>query len=78
MTIKKNKHASVRIQAQNPDHHLYNNNGTWWLHYTSYPTPITSRRIRRSLRTRDLETARRRRDNVLAQLFFEQGKEVAV
>lgn len=76
MEIRKNKHASVRIWAQNPDHHLYNNNGVWWIHYTSYPTASTSKRIRRSLKTRDLELARERRDAFLAQLFFE-AKEVA-
>jgi len=48
MTIHKNDQASVRIWAHNPDHHLYNNNGTWWLHYTAYPTPLTTQRLRRS------------------------------
>lgn len=76
MEILKNNRASVRIWANNPDHHLYNNNGVWWLHYTSYPTPQTSKRIRQSLRTRDLETAREQRDAFLAHLFFEH-KEVA-
>jgi hypothetical protein len=76
MEILKNKHASVRIWAHNPDHHLYNNNGVWWLHYTSYPTATTAKRIRRSLKTRDIENARERRDAFLAQLFFEH-KEVA-
>jgi len=73
MTIRKNKHASIRIWAQNPDHHLYNNNGVWFLHYTSYPTPVTTKRIRRSLKTRHLCVARERRDAFLAQLF--QGPE---
>jgi hypothetical protein len=76
MEILKNKHASVRIWANNPDHHLYNNNGVWWLHYTSYPTPVTTKRIRRSLKTRDLSVARERRDAYLAHLFYE-AKEVA-
>ena len=76
MKILKNKHASVRIWAQNPDHHLYNNNGVWWIHYTAYPTATTAKRIRRSLKTRDLELARERRDAYLAHLFFE-AKEVA-
>lgn len=72
MEILKNKHASVRIWAHNPDHHLYNNNGVWWLHYTSYPTATTAKRIRRSLKTRNIEAARELRDAFLAQLFFEQ------
>ena len=69
MTIKRNANSSIRIQSTNRNHHLYNNNGTWWLHYTSYPTPVTTQRIRRSLKTRDLTVARKRRDAVLTQLF---------
>ncbi len=77
MTILKNQHASVRIWAQNPNHHLYQNNGSWWIHYTAYPTANTSKRVRRSLGTRKLHEARERRDAFLAQLFYEQDKEVA-
>ena len=73
MTIHKNDQASVRIWAHNPDHPLYNNNGTWWLHYTAYPTPQTTERLRRSLKTRDVTLARSRRDAVLAQLFSGRG-----
>ena len=73
MTTHKNDQASVRIWAHNPDHHLYNNNGTWWLHYTAYPTPLTTQRLRRSLKTRDVTLARSRRDAVLAQLFSGRG-----
>ncbi|MFX3681363.1 MAG: hypothetical protein ACN6I3_00410 [bacterium] len=69
MTIKKNHHASIRIGSENPDHHLYNNNGTWWLHYTAYPTPASKERVRCSLRTRELVVARKRRDVQLEQLF---------
>ena len=69
MTIQKNKHASVRIWAQNPDHHLYNNNGTWWMHYTAYPTPVTTQRVRRSLKTSDLQTAREKRDAIFGELL---------
>ncbi len=50
----------------NENHHLWNNNGTWFIHYTVYPTPVTKERIRRSLGTRDLEVARTRRDSILA------------
>ena len=69
MEILKNKHASVRIGSSNPDHHLYNNNGVWWLHYTSYPTPATSKRIRRSLKTQEVTLARQQRDTILKDLF---------
>ena len=77
MEIRKNKHASIRIWAQNPDHHLYNNNGVWWIHYTAYPTEITKKRIRRSLKTRDLELARERRDAELARLFYQEPSTAA-
>ncbi|MDD3180305.1 MAG: hypothetical protein PHQ04_08130 [Opitutaceae bacterium] len=53
---------SVRVHTSNPNHHLWNNNGTWFLHYTVHPTPFTKERIRRSLGTKCLETARQRRD----------------
>ena len=74
MTIKRDANSSIRIQSTNRNHHLYNNNGVWWLHYTSYPTPATSKRIRRSLKTRDVTLARRRRDTILKDLFEGAGK----
>jgi hypothetical protein len=51
----------------NPNHNLWNNNGTWWIHYTRYPTPITKERVRRSLRTKSVEEARLKRDAWLRQ-----------
>lgn len=56
--------------AGNADHHIWNNNGTWWLHYTLHLADYTKRRVRESLRTRDVEEARRRRDARLATLRF--------
>ena len=56
----------VRVRAENPNHHLWNNHGTWFLHYTVYPTPLTKERIRRSLGTKDVATARRNRDTFFA------------
>jgi len=53
---------AVRVPTTNPNHHLWNNNGTWFLHYTVHPTAFTKERIRRSLGTKCLETARQRRD----------------
>jgi hypothetical protein len=57
---------SVRINPANPNHHLWNNNGTWWLHLTLHVPDFKKRRIRRSLSTADLLTARRQRDRLLA------------
>lgn len=59
---------SIRVNADNPNHHLWLNNGTWFLHLTVHPDAHTKQRIRRSLRTRCLEAARRRRDRFIALL----------
>lgn len=69
MTIRRNANSSIRIDTQNPNHHLYDNNGTWWLHYTSYPTPVTKQRVRRSLKTKNVLVARQKRDALFAELF---------
>ena len=69
--------ASLRISEANPNHHLWNNNGTWFLHYTVYPTPFTKERIRRSLGTKDVAVARARRDAFFAHLATEAAKPVA-
>lgn len=63
---------AIRVNPGNPNHHLFNNNGTWWCHYTRSPTPITAERVRRSLGTKSLSEARRRRDIVLG-LFNPEG-----
>lgn len=60
--------GSVRINAANPNHHLWNNNGIWYVHYTVHPTPLTKSRVRESLKTKCLEEARRRRDDILGRL----------
>lgn len=59
--------TSVRVRTANLNHHLWNNNGTWYLHYTMHPTPLTKTRIRVSLETKDVETARRKRDEFFSQ-----------
>ena len=57
--------VAIRLNPANPDHHLWNNNGTWFVHYTVHPTPLTKQRIRASLQTKDLAQARARRDKLL-------------
>ena len=59
---------SVRIIATNPNHHLWNNNGRWWCHYTLYFVGGSRRRVRHSLKTADVEKARIIRDRILAAL----------
>ncbi|MBL9212617.1 MAG: hypothetical protein JNL92_19305 [Opitutaceae bacterium] len=64
----------IRVRAENPNHHLWNNHGTWFLHYTVHPTPFTKERIRRSLGTKDVRIARERRDSFFAHLASEAAK----
>ena len=59
---------SVRVNRKNPDHHLWNNHGTWWLHYTLHMADFTKRRVRKSLGTHDVDEARTRRDELFANL----------
>jgi len=51
--------------GENADHHIWNNNGTLWCHYTIHVANYTKRRIRYSLKTKDRETARLLRDDIL-------------
>ncbi len=64
----------IRVRSENENHHLWNNHGTWFLHYTVHPTPFTKERIRRSLGTKDVNVARERRDTFFAQLASEAAK----
>ena len=66
-----NATLSVRVNRGNPDHHLWNNHGTWWLHYTLHLPDFTTRRIRKSLGTHDLDQARERRDDLFATIETE-------
>ena len=61
--------VALRIDESNLDHHIWDNNGTWWIHYTIYPTPVTVERIRSSLKTKSLPEARSRRDEILGELL---------
>ena len=66
--------SGIRVRTENPNHHLWNNHGTWFLHYTVHPTPFTKERIRRSLGTKDIAVARERRDAFFANLAVETAK----
>ena len=61
---------SLRVDHANPLHHLWCNNGTWWVHYTLH-FGGRKRRIRRSLGTRVIEVAVQRRNDLLARLANE-------
>ena len=59
---------SVRI-TKTPFHHLWNNHGTWWCHYTEHLPDFTKRRVRRNLHTDDSHIARLLRDSILLNAF---------
>ena len=63
------EHPTLAIRkTDNQDHHLWNNNGTYWVHYTEHRPDYTKRRVRRSLHTDNLGIARVLRDSLLSDL----------
>lgn len=66
--IAQRDRLAVRVDSTNPDHHLWNNRGTWWCHFTLHKADYTAQRIRVSLKTRDQGEARVRRDEVLSAI----------
>ncbi|MFM8718308.1 MAG: hypothetical protein ACKOFH_02065, partial [Chthoniobacterales bacterium] len=49
----------------NPDHNIWNNNGTFWCHFTVHNPDFTKERVRVSLHTKDRDEARQRRDFIM-------------
>ena len=66
----------IRIDLDNPDHHIWDNNGTLWLNYVVYPTRATAERRRVSLKTKLLEEARSRRDEIFSWFASREGAEL--
>lgn len=69
---KKNFKVSMRDTRDiksNPNHHIWNNNGTWCIYFTIHNDDNTAQRIRKTLGTNDVEEARRRRDKILKKLM---------
>ena len=64
----------IRVRKLNPNHHLWNNHGTWFLHYTARPNSFTKQRVRRSLGTKNVKVARARRDAFFAHVASESIK----
>lgn len=65
--MKNNEQLSIRIHGNNPDHHLWLNNGTWYIHFTLHTADFTKQRVRASLKTQDVKQARIKRDRILAR-----------
>ena len=64
----------IRHTPDNPNHHLWFNNGTWWCHFTLKTGTGISQRIRSSLKTADLQKARDRRDRILSAAHDASGR----
>ena len=62
--MKAQTKIALRINDDNPNHHLWNNRGVWWCHVTVHKPDTRAERLRFSLKTRDIEKARARRDKI--------------
>ena len=67
MTPQQTKIA-LRINDDNLNHHLWNNRGVWWCHVTVHKPDATAERLRFSLKTRNIERARRLRDRIFEDI----------
>ena len=65
---------SIRTNPANRRHHIWCNNGTWWVAYVIHFS-CRKRRVRRSLGTSCVEEAIRRRDDLFARIERD-GEEV--
>lgn len=65
---------NIRMSHDKPDHHLWNNNGTYWINFTVRSKDGSTQRIRRSLKTGDVEKARTSRDRILHALHHASGR----
>jgi len=66
--VKKTSKIVMKINDGNENHHLWNNRGIWWCHVTIHKPDATSERMRFSLKTKDLEKARERRDRIFKKI----------
>ncbi len=69
-------HLSIRINTRRRSHHFWLNNGSKYWVYSSLHFDHRKRRIRRSLRIRDLDRAIHLRDELFAHIR-EHGESVA-
>jgi hypothetical protein len=60
---------ALRVPRGKPAHHLWNNNGTWWVHYSIRHPAGGTMRYRESLKTPDFDTACQKRDKFLRPLI---------
>jgi hypothetical protein len=63
----------ITRRTLNPNHHLWNNNGTWWCYISLRNAEGMKMRHRFSLETNDLEKARQKRDRILTSIADNSG-----
>jgi hypothetical protein len=61
----KSKIISLPDRKYGANHHIWDNNGTWWCHLSIECRTGPAKRIRFSLRTNDVREARKRRDQIM-------------
>jgi len=69
-----NEILSIRVSADNPNHNLWLNNGTWSVAYTLHLPNKTKKRVRQSLGTKKVALARQRRDDLFARYQPKDGR----
>ena len=69
--VVKTQRVVTRVDNQNPNRNIWNNNGIWFVHFTLHLTDYTKRRVRQSLHTHDVAEARSRRDELFRTLSVE-------
>ena len=65
---------AIRVSRDKTNHHIWNNNGTWWIDFTMRSENGSTKRHRISLKTTDLEKARSKRDRILNALIQASGR----
>jgi hypothetical protein len=65
-----NSKLAIRISSAHANHHLWNNHGTWWCHYTVHLPDYTKKRVRVSLDTRNPIQAMTLRDRLFEKVSY--------
>ena len=63
--MKTKQARKARNGADNAHHHLWDNHGTFWCHFTLHLPDYTKQRVRLALGTRDFSAAQELRDGLL-------------
>jgi hypothetical protein len=61
---------AIRISSTHVNHHLWNNHGTWWCHYTVHLPDYTKKRVRVSLDTQNPVQAMTLRDRLFEKVSY--------